>query len=76
MDLSIADAKRAGKPVDPMDMAVYNANLGNADTAFEWLEKCYKDRRVGLVFLKTDPIWDKIRNDPRFADLIRRVGLK
>ena len=76
MDLSIADAKRAGKPVDPMDMAVYNANLGNADKAFEWLEKCYKDRRVGLVFLKTDPIWDKIRNDPRFADLIRRVGLK
>jgi len=75
MDLSIADAKRAGKPVDPMDMAIYNANLGNADKAFEWLEKCFNDRRVGLVSLKVTYSWDKIRNDSRFNDLVRRVGL-
>ena len=40
-----------------------------------YLEKGFKDHRVGLVFLKVDYLWDKIRTDPRFADLVRRVGL-
>jgi adenylate cyclase len=57
-------------------MAIYHANMGNNDKAFESLERGFKDRRVGLVFLKVDYIWDKIRSDPRFADLVRRVGLK
>jgi len=58
-----------------MDMAIDYANLGNADKAFESLEQGLKGHRVGLVFLKVDYIWDKIRSDPRFSDLVRRVGL-
>jgi TolB-like protein/Tfp pilus assembly protein PilF len=61
--------------LDVIEMAICNANLGNADKAFEYLEKGLNDRRVGLVFLKVDYVWDKIRSDPRFADLVRRVGL-
>ena len=73
LDLNVERAKRNGEPVDVIDMAIDNANLGNADQAFEYLEKGFKDRRVALVFLKVDYIWDKIRSDPRFDDLIRRV---
>jgi len=58
-----------------MEVAIGYANLGNADKAFEYLEKGFKDHRVGLVFLKVDYIWDKIRSDPRYDDLVRRVAL-
>ena len=75
MELSQERAKRDGEGVDQMDIAIDQANLGNADKAFEALERAFKDRRVGLVFLKVEFIWDKIRSDPRFANLIRRVGL-
>ena len=75
MDLMLERSKKDKEPVDPVSMAVFYAQLGNADKAFEWLEIALKDRIVGLVFLKVNSIWDKIRPDPRFAELIRRVGL-
>ena len=75
LEIDIERAKRNGDPEDPMEMAIDHANLGDTDKAFEYLEKGFKDRRVGFVFLKVDFIWDKIRPDPRFADLVRRVGL-
>jgi hypothetical protein len=40
-----------------------------------WLEKAYEGRAYGLVFMSVDPRFDTVRSDPRFADLIRRVGL-
>ena len=76
MDWRLERSKQNGEPVDVMDMAIYHANMGNNDKAFEFLERGFKDRRVGLVFLKVDYIWDKIRPDPRFSDLVRSVGLQ
>jgi TolB-like protein/cytochrome c-type biogenesis protein CcmH/NrfG len=73
IDWRLERSKKNGEPVDVMDMAIFNANMGNNDKAFEFLEQGLKDRRVGLVFLKVDYIWDKIRNDPRFDDLMRRI---
>ena len=75
IELSIEKAKRRDEPVDVMEMAANYANLGSSDKAFDYLEKGFKDHRVGLVFLKVDYLWDKIRADPRFGDLVRRVGL-
>jgi len=51
------------------------AGLGDKDEAFAWLEKGYEERSTPLYFLKVDPIWDPLRSDPRFNDLLRRIGL-
>lgn len=49
--------------------------LGENDQAFAWLEKAYKEQSNILQFLKVHPFFDPIRGDPRFADLVHRVGL-
>jgi TolB-like protein/Flp pilus assembly protein TadD len=57
--------------------AFVNAYLGvgENDRAFDWLEQAYKEQSNILQFLKVHPYFDPIRADPRFADLVRRVGL-
>jgi TolB-like protein/Flp pilus assembly protein TadD len=49
--------------------------LGENDQAFIWLEQAYREQSNILQFLKTHPYFDPIRTDPRFVDLVRRVGL-
>ena len=49
--------------------------LGDYDQAFAWLERAYQEQSNLLQLLKVDPFFDPVRNDPRFADLVRRVGL-
>ncbi len=61
--------------VAPYFMAVIHKSLGENDQAFEWLEKAYEERSNWLVFLKVEPRLDTLRADPRFQDLLRRVGL-
>lgn len=72
----IAKLKKLSKHqyVSPLGFTVIYTALGEKDQAFAWLEKSCAEREVG-VNLKTDPIFDPLRSDPRFADLLRRVGL-
>ena len=49
--------------------------LGDYDQAFAWLERAYQEQSNVLQVLKVDPFFDPVRADPRFADLVRRVGL-
>jgi TolB-like protein len=51
------------------------ASLGKNDRAFVWLDKAYAQRNWCIIYLKNDPVWDPLRFDPRFKDLLRRVGL-
>jgi TolB-like protein/Flp pilus assembly protein TadD len=50
--------------------------LGENDQAFEWLERAYREQSTMLQFLKVYPGFDPVRGDPRFSDLLRRVGLE
>ena len=63
------------KYVLPVDIALIYVGLGEKSQAFEWLEKAYTERDENLLYLKVDPVWDSLRPDPRFSDLLRRVGL-
>jgi TolB-like protein/DNA-binding winged helix-turn-helix (wHTH) protein/Flp pilus assembly protein TadD len=65
----------AGDFVWPYDAALFYAALGDKDRVFEWLERDQKDRDGWLIFLKADPRLSPLRSDPRFHDLVRRVGL-
>ncbi|MEK6405835.1 MAG: protein kinase [Acidobacteriota bacterium] len=59
----------------PFAIATLYAVLGDKDRAFEWLEKLYTERNYYVVFLNVDPALDGLRDDPRFTDLLRRIGL-
>src|SRR5262249_11968420 len=61
--------------VSPIPAALITLSLGEHDEAFAWLEKAYEDRAQWLSELKVDPSFDALRPDPRFTDLLRRVGL-
>ncbi len=64
------------KYVSPYDVATVYATLGEKEQALDWLENAYADRCGWLAWwLKVDPKFDSLRGDPRFVDLLRRVGL-
>ena len=59
----------------PMIFAGLEALLGNTDEALAWLNRAYEERSGKLLDLKLDPDFDTLRRDPRYADLVRRIGL-
>ena len=61
--------------VPSYQFAAVHIGLGDHDQAFVWLDKAYEERADALVTLKVEPVFDPLRGDPRFSDLLRRVGL-
>lgn len=62
--------------VSPVNLAIIHAGIGDQERALELLEQAYEDRATALIFVKVEPRWDGIRDDPRFTGLIRRMGLE
>jgi eukaryotic-like serine/threonine-protein kinase len=60
----------------PYTLAENYVRLGDKDQAFAWLERAYEQRLTVMKFLNTDPSWDQLRSDARYADLVRRMGLE
>lgn len=60
--------------VTPYDMAILCAGLGERDQAFEYLDKAHEEHSPRLPYLRVEPIWDLLRDDPRFQDLLRRMN--
>ncbi len=73
LEQEIADSQR--EPPFAFDMAEIYSQLGDKDKAFEWLEKAFEERTYTLMYLKVAPNLDPLRSDPRFTDLLRRIGL-
>jgi Flp pilus assembly protein TadD len=63
------------KSVSPYNIARIYEGLDEKDQAFVWLEKAYAERDSNMMYLKVDPEFDRLRSDPRLADLLRRIGL-
>ena len=74
LELRIESMKRSH--VSPIVMASAYSHTGDKDRAFEWLEKAYLERDEYLFYnLKPDGYFDGIRSDPRYANLLQRIGL-
>ena len=63
------------RDVSPRLVAGIYARLGDKDQAFNWLEKAYEEHDALLPLLNVNPIWQPLHSDPRFQDLLRRIGL-
>ena len=61
--------------VSPGEMAILYGALGERDRAMAWLEKAYTAHDLQLQFIGVDTAFDPVRHDPRFQDLMRRIGL-
>ena len=63
--------------VPPTSVALIYVGLGEKDPAFDWLAKAYDSRDIGLVslYLRVTPVWDSVRTDARFNQLLTRMKL-
>jgi tetratricopeptide (TPR) repeat protein len=61
--------------VSPGELAALYSTLGDKDAAIASLEKAYADHDLQMQFLNVDPNYDLLRSDPRFQELVRKVGL-
>lgn len=75
-DRILAQLKAQGtrRYVSPVGIAVVYLGMGDKPQAMEWLEKGYAERADWLVYLRTEPVFDSLRSDPRFQDLLHRLG--
>jgi TolB-like protein/DNA-binding winged helix-turn-helix (wHTH) protein/Tfp pilus assembly protein PilF len=72
--LADLEQRRFGKEyIGAETLAQICIGLGDKDGAFRWLETALADRSSILIYLKTEPFFDPLRADPRFADLVKRV---
>jgi tetratricopeptide (TPR) repeat protein len=76
LDRRYQDFRKGGEYVSATTIAFVYASLGEKDEAIEWLEKGYEERAFQMQFLKVDPRWDSLRDDPRFQQILKKVGLE
>jgi TolB-like protein/Tfp pilus assembly protein PilF len=60
--------------ISPYKIAAIYTGLGETDQAIEWLEEAYEERSILLLYLNIESLWDPLRSDPRFQDLLRRMN--
>ena len=66
---------RQNRHVSSFSRATICIGLGETDLAFKWLEQAYQERLWYLALLAVEPMFDRLRGDPRFTDLVRRMNL-
>ncbi len=73
--LARLDQMSHSKYVTPCGVALVYAGMDDNNQAFAWLNKAYEGRNHWLVWLNRDPRWDRLRSDPRFPELKKKIGL-
>lgn len=74
-EIKLLKERANGQYESSAELARLCATVGQKDEAFEQLNKAYEARADALIWLKVDPRYDNLRSDPRFSDLLKRVGL-
>ena len=74
--LEILEKVAKTRPVNSYNLALLYIQLGRKDEAFYWLEKTLEAGHPGAIHFKIEPAYDVLRDDPRYADLIRKIGLQ
>jgi TolB-like protein/DNA-binding winged helix-turn-helix (wHTH) protein/Tfp pilus assembly protein PilF len=74
---TLDELRRIAKPGDPAPFRIAYVHIGLGETgrAFEWLQKAIEARDWQMGMLKVEPAFDDLRSDPRFTELVERVGL-
>ena len=67
--------KKNGRYASSYAVAVVYAGLGDKEKALHYLDEAYRERAHWLLWLNRDPRWNVVRREPRFLNLVRRVGL-
>ena len=75
LDLAKEKARRGGY-ANPHQFVTLYARLGEKEQVFAWMEKSYQERDFGLNSIKVNPYLNGLRSDPRFTDMLRRIGLE
>jgi hypothetical protein len=75
IEVLLAQRKAKSGYVSPYVIAQLYADSGDKDHAFEWLNTAYQERNAYLTGLRTDFRLDSRRSDPRYGELVRRIGL-
>jgi Flp pilus assembly protein TadD len=73
--LAKLEERAAHAHVSPHAIASIHLGLGETERALEWLERAYREHDRALAWLKVHPRLDPLRGDPRFEELVRKVGL-
>jgi TolB-like protein len=73
--IAVFEGRRKNSYVSPFMIARLYADLGDKNSAFEWLDTAYRERDCLLLDLTTSPQFDSLRSEPRFAELVSKVGL-
>jgi hypothetical protein len=74
MEITMKEKKK-GENVQARDLAFLYTQVDERDEAFKWLDKACDNKEGDLVWLKVSPYWDKLRDDPRYMDILRRLKL-
>jgi hypothetical protein len=65
-----------GRFVPPHHIALIYNGLGEQDETFAWLERGFQQRDPKMTFLKVEPKWNNLRNEPRFIELMQRMNFE
>ncbi len=70
----LLENSRRGQSVT-LDIANVYAALDDKDLALQWLERAYNERNTSLALVNVDPDWESFRSEPRFTNLLKKMGL-